>query len=181
MRKQLARELSYDDMNTRAASVDSDGLCFYPFGNGAERMLANQWTGASLRGLDFNRHTLDHVLRAGQEGIAFSFRYGFEIMKGMGLQPRTIRAGQANLFLSPLFRQTLSNLTGATIQLHDTDGAAGAARAAGYGAGLFPSLQEAFRSLKILQEIQPDPRSAAKTLEAYELWQKGLADIMATK
>jgi xylulokinase len=181
MRKQLAREFTYDEMNTRAASVDSSGLCFYPFGNGAERMLGNQRTGGCLQGLDFNRHTLDHVLRAGQEGIAFSFRYGLEIMRTMGLQPRTIRAGQANLFLSPLFRQTLSTLTGATIQLHDTDGATGAARAAGFGAGQTPSLQEAFRSLKILQEVQPDSRAAASTLEAYEIWRRGLETMLVTK
>jgi len=175
LRRNLAGEQDYESMNARAAAVaGSDGLHCYPFGNGAERMLGNRSTGGCLSGLDFNRHSADHILRAGLEGIAFAFQYGMDIMRGMGLALGTIRAGRANLFLSPLFRQTLADLTGAVIQLHDTDGAAGAARGAAFGAGMVPTVQAALSSLQLLAEIQPEPRSEAAIADTYFAWRQGL-------
>ena len=149
--------MGYAEMNTLAASapVGSDGVVVLPFGNGAERVLGNRSTGAAVVGLDLNRHTTAHVLRAAQEGIAFSFRYGIDIMRGLGLSPDVIRAGEANLFLSPLFRQTLSTLTGARIELFNTDGALGAARGAALGAGYYASRDEAFASLRRLEAVEP--------------------------
>ena len=79
-------------------------------------------------GVDLVRHGKAHILRAVQEGIAFSFRYGIDIMKDMGLKPDVIRAGKANMFLSPIFRDTLAGVTGATIELCDTDGRGTGAR-----------------------------------------------------
>ena len=175
LRRNLAGGLDYETMNARAAAVaGSDGLRCYPFGNGAERMLGNRSTGGCLAGLDFNRHGADHILRAGLEGIAFAFQYGMDIMRGMGLELGSIRAGKANLFLSPLFRQTLADLTGAVIQLHDTDGAAGAARGAAFGAGLAPTAAAALSSLQRLAEIQPEPRNEAAIADAYFAWRQGL-------
>lgn len=183
LRKQVAGGLDYDAMNARAAQAaqGAEGLRCYPFGNGSERMLGNQSAGCCLTGLDFNRHTLDHVLRAGLEGIAFSFHHGMSIMAGMGISLGTLRAGRANLFLSPLFRQMLADLSGATIQLVDTDGALGAARGAACGAGLIPSLQAAVRSIPVLAEVHPDPRSTPHTMEAYERWSHGLKAYLASQ
>jgi xylulokinase len=179
LRRNLAGELDYETMNARAAAVGgSNGLRCYPFGNGAERMLGNRSIGGCLEGLDFNRHGTDHILRAGLEGIAFAFHYGMDIMRGMGLSLGTIRAGKANLFLSPLFRQTLADLTGAVIQLHDTDGATGAARGAAFGAGLVASPQDALRSLQLLAEIHPDPRSEVPVADAYFAWREGLDALL---
>lgn len=179
LRKNLAGEMDYATMNARAAAVEgSNGLRCYPFGNGAERMLGNRSIGASLAGLDFNRHGADHILRAGLEGIAFAFHYGMDIMRGMGLTLDTIRAGQANLFLSPLFRKTLADLTGAVIQLYDTDGATGAARGAALGAGLAASPQDALHSLQLLAEIHPDPRAEAPVADAYFAWHEGLDALL---
>lgn len=132
IRRNVTQEtLDYAEMNRLAASVPagSEGLSVVPFGNGAERMLCNRCPRAGIIGLDLNRHTTAHILRATQEGIAYSFRYGIDIMRGLGVRPDVIRAGAANLFLSPLFRQTLSMLTGARIELFNTDGALGAAAA----------------------------------------------------
>src|SRR3546814_15265064 len=113
-------------------------------------MLKNRYTGTVIGGLDLNNHHRGHVFRAAQEGIAFSFRYGMELMRQLGTDTRIIRAGNANMFLSPVFRETLSSLTGATIQLYDTDGATGAARGAGVGAGLYSSPAEAGQYLNPL-------------------------------
>ena len=179
LRKNLAGGMDYAAMNTRAAAVEgSNGLRCYPFGNGAERMLGNRSMGGCLAGLDFNRHGPDHILRAGLEGIAFAFHYGMDIMRGMNLTLDTIRAGKANLFLSPLFRQTLADLTGAVIQLYDTDGATGAARGAAFGAGLAASPQDALRSLQRLEEIHPDPSAETLIADAYFAWHEGLDTLL---
>lgn len=174
MRRTVAPTLSYSEMNDCAAQapIGADGLSVLPFGNGAERVLCDREVGASIHGLNFNRHGQPHMLRAAQEGIVFSFAYGMEVMKQMGMNLQTIRAGQANMFLSPIFRQTLAGVTGATIELCDTDGSVGAARGAGIGAGIYADHREAFAALKKLQVIEPDAKNEAAYREAYERWLK---------
>ncbi len=177
VRRHIAQqELDYAQMNALAATVPagSEGLVMLPFGNGAERMLGNRYTGAVIAGLDLNRHTTAHLLRAAQEGIAYSFRYGIDIMREMGLQPDVIRAGMANLFLSPLFRQTLSTLTGARIELFNTDGALGAARGAALGAGYYASREEAFASLRRLKVIEPEAANREQLEAGYQSWKQEL-------
>ena len=169
MKRTVAPEgISYPAMNDLAetAPVGAEGLSIIPFGNGAERVLQNQNPGASVHGINFNIHTKAHMLRAAQEGIAFSFAYGMEIMKGMGMDIKTIKAGHANLFLSPLFRRTLANVTDATIELYETDGSVGAAKGAGIGAGIYKDSDEAFATLKHFGTEKPEADTAAYK-EAY--------------
>lgn len=173
MHRHIAQNgFSYAAMNDLAATVPagSEGLLVLPFGNGAERVLENRTTGATIAGIDLNRHTTAHLLRAAQEGIACSFRYGLDIMRGMGLRPDVIRAGRANLFLSPLFRRTLATLTGARIELYDTDNALGAARGAALGAGLYRSREEAFASLRLLESVEPSEVDRPVLEESYRRW-----------
>ncbi|MCD8289690.1 MAG: carbohydrate kinase [Prevotella sp.] len=180
MRRTVAPEgISYAQMNDVAQSVPvgAEGLSVIPFGNGAERVLQNVNTGASIHGINFNIHTKAHVLRAAQEGIAFSFAYGMEIMAQMGMEIKTIKAGHANLFLSPLFRTTLAAVTGATIELYETDGSVGAAKGAGIGAGIYRDSDEAFATLKHYGTEMPVEDNAAY-LAAYENWKAALAKIV---
>lgn len=172
MHHQVAPDLSYAQMNDEAAKapIGAAGLSVLPFGNGAERMLCNEERGCSIHGLSFTQHTRAHLLRAAQEGIVFSFMYGIEIMQRMGLQVHTIHAGNANMFLSPIFRETLAGVSGATILLHDTDGAAGAAKGAGIGAGIYQTPEEAFATLKTLETIVPQHQDEYRA--AYERWKK---------
>ncbi len=174
MRRNVAPDLSYDEINALAASVPvgSEGVSILPFGNGAERMLENRDTGCSIHGVNFNRHNRTHLLRAAQEGIVFSFCYGIEIMQQMGLQVDRIHAGRANMFLSPIFRQTLAETSGATIELYDTDGSIGAARGAGIGAGIYRTPAEAFATLERLDVIEP--AGAREYRAAYERWKSYL-------
>ncbi len=174
VRRNFASHLSYDQMNEMAASapVGSGGVVLLPFGNGAERVLENRYTKFALAGVDLTIHSLAHVLRATQEGIAFSFRYGIDVMRTMGLEPNIIRAGEANLFLSPLFRQTLSTLCGARIELYNTDGALGAARGGALGAGLYASREEAFASLEKVSTILPIEEDRQALEEAYQMWKE---------
>ena len=175
MRRNVVPEgLSYAQMNELAASVPvgSDGVSILPFGNGAERMLENRDTGCSIHGVNFNRHGRAHLLRAAQEGIVFSFCYGIEIMQQMGLQIDCIHAGRANMFLSPIFRQTLAGTSGATIELYDTDGSVGAARGAGIGAGVYETPEEAFSTLTRLSVVEPERGDEYRA--AYERWKSYL-------
>ena len=157
LRRNVAPELDYDSLNLLAVNepAGSGGVCILPFGNGAERMLGNADPGCSIHGLNFNIHDRGHLIRAAQEGIAFAFHYGMEIMKETGIDPSVIRAGKANLFLSPVFRDTLAGITGARIELYDTDGSQGAARGAGIGSGIYASADEAFKNLRNLEVIEP--------------------------
>ncbi len=176
VRRNFASALDYPQMNELAESVavGSDGVVVLPFGNGAERVLENRYTKGAVEGIDFNIHSVAHVLRATQEGIAFSFRYGIDIMREMGLKPSIIRAGKANLFLSPLFRQTLATICDVRIELYNTDGSLGAARGAALGAGLYKSREEAFSSLKKLESIEPNVADREALDKAYEAWKRTL-------
>ncbi|MDR1653763.1 MAG: carbohydrate kinase [Prevotellaceae bacterium] len=164
--------ISYNDMNALASKspVGSKGLTVIPFGNGAERILENRETNCSIHGINFNIHTQADIIRAAQEGIVFSFQYGMEIMKAMGMNISVIRAGNANMFLSPVFRQTLANISGASIELYDTDGAAGAAKGAGIGAGIYKDNNEAFGSLAKLAVIEAESACQSECRAAYERW-----------
>ena len=168
--------ISYDEMNELAAEVPVGalGLSIMPFGNGAERLLENADPGCSIHGLNFNTHDRRHIIRAAQEGIVFAFMYGIEIMKDLGLDVTKIHAGKANMFLSPVFRQTLADVSGATIELYDTDGSVGAAKGAGIGAGIYKDRDEAFASLELLGTVEPDPATRPAVLKAYELWKSRL-------
>lgn len=172
LRRNTGGELSYNEMNAMAGKVKpgSDGLTILPFGNGAERMLGNKDAGAHIAGLNFNTHSKAHMYRAAQEGIAFSFRYGLDIMKETGIDPRLIRGGEANMFLSRIFRETLATVTGTTIHLYNTDGSIGAARGAGIGCGYYRSANEAFKGLKALGVTEPDVAASSIYEAAYQKW-----------
>lgn len=173
--------VSYDEMNQKASTVaiGSDGLSILPFGNGAERVLCNKNVGAQISGLAFNSHTDAHIYRASQEGIVFSFMYGMEIMEQIGIKANVIRAGKANMFLSPVFRETLAGISGATIELYNTDGSIGAARGAGIGSGFYSSPKEAFASLKKLDIISPDAGKKAEYEAAYQKWKVALEKVLS--
>ena len=177
--RKLAGGISYDEMNQLAAQtpIGADGLTFLPFGNGAERVLENQLIGGQLQGLNFNIHSASHVFRAAQEGIVFALKYGLQVMQEMGVQTQTVRAGHANLFLSPLFREAFANTTGATIELYDTDGAQGAARAAGVGVGVY-DFKSAFEGLTQIATFEPDASLQPQYAENYAKWEANLKKSM---
>jgi len=172
LKKNAGSGMTYPKMNEMSASVKpgSDGLLILPFGNGAERMLQNRDITASLRGMNFNIHGQGHLFRAAQEAIAYSFRFGLEIMKETGINPKVIRAGESNLFLSKVFREVLSSLTSTVITLYNTDGSAGAARGAGIGCGFYKSEKEAFSGLKTTGTSEPDHKLARIYEEKYNTW-----------
>lgn len=166
----FAPHLNYQELNALAAKapIGSKGLRVLPFGNGAERMLNNKYTGAQLSGIDLNIHSQAEIFRAVQEGIAFSFRYGLDIMREIGMEPKIIRAGRANLFLSDVFAQTFVDVTGVRIELYENDGSVGAALGAGIGAGIFKSAEDAFTQHEVVTTL--DPKNSAGYEPIYQEW-----------
>jgi len=172
----MAAGQDYPQMNEIAqqAPIGSEGLVVLPYGNGAERTLGNQNPGACFANINFNRHGRAHLLRAAQEGIVFALNYGCEIMNAIGVKISTVRAGYANMFLSPLFASAFATVTNAAVELYNTDGAQGAARGAGIGIGFYASAKQAFAGLRSVQTIEPRGDQREPYLQAYQSWLKTL-------
>ncbi|MFZ4101179.1 MAG: xylulokinase [Sphingobacterium thalpophilum] len=152
----IAPGLAYDTMNAEASAIGigSNGLRILPFGNGAERMLNNKNIGAHFHRIDLNIQSRAHIFRAVQEGIAFAFRYGLDIMRENGMKPGLIRAGKANMFSSELFIEAFVNACGVPVELYNNEGSTGAAIGSGIGVGEF-STENAFSNLKPIRMIEP--------------------------
>ncbi len=166
------QRLDYPAMDSVSleAPVGCDGLVILPYGNGAERTLQNRDLGASVHGLNLNLHRQAHVFRAAQEGIAFALNHGLEIMKGIGVNVKTVRAGNVNMFRSPLFKSAFATLSGARLELYSTDGSQGAARGAGIGAGVYASFSDAFAGLTAVETVEPNKAQKAAYRRAYARW-----------
>jgi xylulokinase len=179
-RKSFGKDLNYEQMNKEStrAPVGCDGLRILPFGNGAERMLNNKLIGAHIHGLHLNMHAQAHLLRAMQEGIAFSFRFGLDIMRESGMNPTVIRVSKTNLFLSELFAETFVNVTGVPVEMYKNDGSVGAAIGAGIGAKAFASPAHAFKNMKPVQLIEPANKHQIEAV--YQDW-KALLKAQLTK
>lgn len=164
--------MSYQQLNDAAEGIKpgSDGLFALPFGNGAERMLNNKIVGGHFHYLDFNMHTSAHLVRAVQEGIAFSFRYGFDIMKQNGMNPSVVRAGRANLFLSDVFTKTFAAVNNVGVEFYEGDGSYGAAIGAGIGAAVYADAETAFVTRKATKIVEPSETS--KYNDLYEQWKQ---------
>ena len=154
--KSVLKESSYKEMDEKSEVInDSRGLKFYPFGNGTERLFNNKNIGSHLVGLNFNTHNHSHIIRSTLEGIAFSMTYGIELLREFGVSVNTVRVGNANLFLSKLFRDAFVNSANVKLQLYDTNGSEGAARGAALGSGFYNTEKDAFSKLKMIKEIHP--------------------------
>ncbi|WP_258102619.1 xylulokinase [Marinoscillum sp. MHG1-6] len=178
--QQVATEgTSYFDMEKMMSGVPvgADGLRMLPFGNGAERILGNRDIGSHIQGLQFNRHTKKHLFRAALEGIAFSFAYGIDIMTSLGMDIRSMRVGNDNLFQSEIFSNTIATLMDGSIEVVETTGAVGAARAVGFTVGHFSSLKEAMSGDKVLKTYEPQSEKAEYE-KAYTLWKQDLEGIL---
>jgi xylulokinase len=168
----------YEALNAAAAQIGpgSAGLTVLPFGNGAERIFHNRIIGAQFLDIDLNLHGAAHLYRAGQEGIAFSFRYGLDIMRENGMSPAVIRAGKANLFRSDVFLEAFVGATNVPVELYDSEGSAGAAFGAGIGAGVYEDAREAFAGKRPVQVIEP--ARAAEYEALYDGWKRKLQSFI---
>ena len=176
----LGDAFSYDQLNEFASEVEigSEGLLCHPFGNGAERVLKNKNVNGHFSGINFNIHDKRHLIRAAQEGIVFSFRYGLDVMKEIGLEFKVIKAGYSNLFQSKVFREAFVNTCNVNLEIYNTDGSQGAARGAGIGIGYFTSNEAAFKGLKVIEKLNPDKELVKKYDSVYKIWKSNLEQIL---
>ncbi|MGY8939275.1 MAG: FGGY-family carbohydrate kinase, partial [Flavobacteriales bacterium] len=174
LRNQSSAE-SYETMNRQASKIPigSNGLVILPFGNGAERMLNNTNIGTQFCNINLNQHNKAHLFRAALEGIAFSFVYGMEILKNDNAKIKVIRAGNDNLFRSEIFAKTLATLIGYEIEIYNTTGAVGAARAAGLTDKNFDRFGKNITNNDYVMTIKPI-ENKTPYLEAYYKWKKEL-------
>ncbi len=179
LRKNFFGDSSYDQINKEAsmAPAGSDELLVYPFGNGAERVLENKDLGAVMKVLQFNRHNRGHIARASQEGIVFALHYGVEVMKKMGMEIKTVRAGHANMFLSDVFSSVFANTIGCELELYNTDGATGAARGAGIGVGVYKNATEAYSSMEKIKSYLPVKEEQKIYSSVYNTWKRQLKKL----
>ncbi len=176
----MDNKYSYEEMNDFAAkvSIGSEGMMCYPFGNGAERSLMNKDVRGHFSGINFNIHGKGHMIRAAQEGIAFSFRYGLDVMKSIGMEFKVIKAGYSNLFQSKVFREAFTNTCNVGIEIYNTDGSQGAARGAGLGIGYYSSSDNAFPGLKMIEKVDTKPELVEKYGSVYGVWKKSLQRLL---
>lgn len=179
-KRMLGKDISYADMNKIAQEVKigSDGVLVLPFGNGAERVLQNKNIGCQISGINFNNHDERNIFRAIQEGIAFSFRYGIDIMREMGMEINLMRAGFANMFLSDVFTEAVANSCNVTVEKFNTDGSVGAARGAAYGVGYYKSMKETFNGLETLQRVEPNEEKISEYNQAYNNWKVAIEKLI---
>jgi len=176
----LNNDFSYDEMNFLAQSImpGANDLFILPYGNGAERTLEDKNIGCSIHNLNFNIHSLAHLYRAAQEGVVFALNYGIDIMKEMGIKIKTLKAGNANLFLSPIFRQSFANTADVSVEILNSDGTHGAARGGGVGAGIYSDFDEALSGIEKIHEIVPDEKLKLLYQEKYVKWKKILENCL---
>lgn len=174
MKNLLGADISYAALNEMAAAVPAgaEGLLALPFGNGAERMLGNQMVGAHMHAINFNVHGKAHIARAVQEGIAYSFKYGLDIMRENGIHPSVIRVAKANLFLSPVFAKAFAHINQTTVEFYEGDGSLGAALGAGIGAGAYTSAAEAAAGRQPVSSIVPQQLAVYEA--GYAAWKEQL-------
>ncbi|GJM27998.1 MAG: carbohydrate kinase [Cyclobacteriaceae bacterium] len=180
MKQNLAgSSLSYQEMEQLAGKipVGSEGLRILPFGNGTERMLGNRNLGSHILGLQLTKHTASHMYRAALEGIAFSFAYGMDILKEMGLLVQVMKVGNDNLFQSKVFSSTLATLAGCEINVMETNGAVGAAKASGIAAGFYKDIEEAIGTPRSVETFTADEKGEA-FFQGYEIWKADLDRMM---
>ncbi len=177
----LEGRYSYDEMNSLASAVaiGSNGMFCFPYGNGAERILENRDLLAQFSGINFNIHNKAHLIRSAQEGIVFTFRYGLDIMKSIGMEFSVVKAGSSNLFQSGVFKEAFVNTCNVGLEIYNTDGSQGAARGAGIGVGCFSSVDEAFKGLKIIEKMTPSPRLTKEYESVYLNWKRKLLKVLA--
>jgi xylulokinase len=151
-------QMDYERMNQLAASLPpgAEGLFIFPFGNGTERLLGNRKINAEIRNIDFNRHSPAHLFRAAQEGIAFAFRYGLDMLKEVKIEAQLFRAGSTGLFLSKVFQKAFVQLSHAPLELIETSGSEGAAKGAAKGAGHWATEIADESTSNLFQRFDPD-------------------------
>ena len=178
----LDNRYSYEEMNGFASTVKvgSEGLLCHPYGNGAERSLKNKDVHCHFSEINFNIHDKSHLIRAAQEGIVFSFRYGLDVLKGLGLEFSVVKAGFSNLFQSAVFKEAFVNTCGVDLEIYNTDGSQGAARGAGIGIGHYTSTSEAFKGNKIIEKLKPSAELSREYESCYLNWNRSLMRILAS-
>jgi xylulokinase len=153
------------------APAGSEGLLWLPYLMGERTPHLD----ANAKGVLFGvtaRHTRFHVIRAILEGVAFSLRDSFEILREMDVPIDQVRASGGGS-RSELWRQIQADVFGTPmVTINATEGPAfGVALLAGVGTGVWASVEEACdATIRVTSEAQPDLANAALYDRLYQVY-----------
>lgn len=153
------------------APKGSEGLIFLPYLMGERSPHGD----ANARGVYFGlslRHQKSHLIRALLEGVTFGMRDSLEIISGLKIPIREIRATGGGA-VSPFWCQLQADIYGReVVAINSTEGPAlGAAILAGVGTGVYKSIQEACeRVVKIIDRYEPDMIIHKRHNENYQIF-----------
>lgn len=154
----------YAQMDRLSAGVPagSDGLIFLPYMRGERSPIWNPKAKGVYYGLDYKK-TRAWLIRAAQEGVAYSLRHNIETAEEAGAQIHDLISTGGSTG-SRVFMQIKADVTGKTIRAFpsETGTTWGAAILAGIGTGIFDNYHEAVRNTARGQEVYyPDPKKKA--------------------
>ncbi len=164
---------AYTTLEKEAQSVPPgcDGLIFLPYLQGERTPHLDAYARGGWIGLTAS-HDRRHLVRSVLEGVAFSLKDCFAIIREQGLRLDQLRAtgGGAK---SPLWRQIIADVLGVElVTTNATEGPAfGAALLAGVAGGVYASVQEACeQTVRVLERTEPRAEVAPAYAQAYETY-----------
>ena len=165
----------YDRLSDEAAKIPagSDGLFWVPYLMGERTPHLDPNARAAFVGLSAS-HTRAHLVRAILEGVAYSLKDTFAILKEIRVPAERIRLGGGGA-RSPLWRQIQADVYAHEVEtVAAEEGAAyGAAILAGVGAGVWSSVDQACEAaVRVAARIQPKPNSALVVQQGYEKYRR---------
>lgn len=160
----LAREAEF-------APPGSEGLIFLPYLQGERTPHLDPYARGGWIGLTAS-HTRRHLVCSVLEGVAFSLKDCFGIIREQGLPIEQVRAtgGGAK---STLWRQIIADILGIElVTTNATEGPAfGAALLAGVACGVYPSIQQACATtVRVVEHTSPRTELAGVYAQAYETY-----------
>ena len=166
---------SYESLTAEAAKAPPgcDGLLWAPYLMGERTPFLDPEARGMLVGLTAS-HTRAHVIRAIMEGVAFSLRDTFTILKEMEVPVKTIRLGGGGA-KSALWRQIQADIYGQPVETVEAEeGAAyGAAILAGVGVKAWPSVDAACNAVvRVAQNIVPNSQDSLVMEKAYAVYRR---------
>jgi len=163
----------YDIMSEEAAGVPagSEGLIFLPYLTG-ER---TPYPDPNARGVFFGvtlRSDRAHFVRSVLEGVAYGLKDSFGILSEMNVPITQVRASGGGA-RSDVWRQIQADVSGydhVTINI-DEGPALGVALLAGVGTGIYPSVEQACRSvIKVVNTTSADPKTKTEYDKFYPIY-----------
>jgi xylulokinase len=168
-------DVSYETLEQEAAlwPAGAEGLLFAPYLQGERTPHADPEVRGAFTGLSL-RHDRGALVRATLEGVAYGLRDSLELLRELGIEPRTARVSGGGT-RSELWLQIVSSVLDLPLERTESDAGAalGAALLAGVRAGAFADADEAVsRCIRVRDRVEPDGASADAYNDGYRRFRR---------